>query len=256
MGSLRDVLSKYGLAAIAVIGGLILLVNSIMGGQNNLVIIGALTIIIAGCLIALFNSGVISVQLFRYFTATIIIASLAFMWLDYVSVQSKLDFLDEKDRREDIVVRRLMDIRSAQMSYKKVHGAFATNFDDLIKHIKDDSMAVVMAIGSVPDTLTELKAVELGIVTRDTHLISVRDTLFPPNYAVDSIRYVPNSGGQEFEIKAGEIEKNKLMVKVFEVFASNDKILHGLDLSEEYIDVSEGLRVGSMTEPHTRGNWE
>ena len=77
-------------------------------------------------------------------------------------------------------------------------------------HIKNDSMPVIKAIGFVPDTLTEAKAVELGIVTRDTLLISVRDTLFPKNYSVDSLRYVPTSDGKEFDMNAGEIEKNQL----------------------------------------------
>jgi hypothetical protein len=256
MENIKDIFSKYGFAALIILLGIILLAIAGSSGQNTLVIIGVITIILCAALIALNNSGVIPVKFTVIFVSVLILCSISFTWLDYDSVQNKIEFMAEQDKREARVVKRLIDIRSAQVSYKNLYGEYADNFDKLISHVMNDSMPVVKAIGFVPDTLTEAKAVELGIVTRDTLLISVRDTLFPSNYAVDSLRFVPNSKGGEFTLQAGEIEKNRLKVKVFEAFASNDKMLLGMDFSEEYIDMSEGLRVGSMTEPHTRGNWE
>lgn len=256
MGDFRNLLSRYGFASFIFLLGIILLSIAISSGQNALVIGSVFTIIISAALVVLSNSGVIPVKYTVALVVLAVIGSVYYIYLDYSSVQEKIDFIAEQKRREAIVVKRLMDIRSAQVSYKKLYGTYAGDFNSLINHVINDSLPVVKAIGFVPDSLTELKAVELGIVTRDTLLISVRDTLFPKNYPVDSLRYVPNSEGEEFSLQAGEVEKNQLTVKVFEAFANNDKILHGLDLSEEYIDLNDGLRVGSMTEPHTRGNWE
>lgn len=256
MKNYREFLSKYGFASLIIILGIILFTMATTGGQNIWVISGIVTVVLTAALIALSNSGVIPYKFTIVFVALTFIGSMTYVFLDYTSVQNKLDFIAEKKSRENRVVERLMDIRSAQVSYKKLYGAYAGNFNDLIKHVKNDSMPVVKAIGTVPDTLTEIKAVELGIVTRDTLKISVRDTLFPKNFPIDSLRYVPLSNGQEFRLQAGEVEKNKLTVKVFEAFADYNKILYGMDLSEDYIDLSKGLSVGSMTEPHIRGNWE
>ena len=255
-GLIREMISKFGFASLLTVLGLIALYVALSGGQNTYVILGLVTVILCAVLIAMNNSGVIPLKFTAILIVALVIGSVTFAYLNYDSVQNKLEFIAEQEKREDKVVQRLMDIRKAQVSFKKLYGEYAGSFDALITHVKNDSMPVVKAIGFVPDSLTEAKAVELGIVTRDTLLISVRDTLFPTDYFVDSLRYVPFSDGQEFELQAGEIEKNKLLVKVFQAFASNDKILNGMNLSEEFVDLDDGLMVGSMTDPHTRGNWE
>ncbi|MEQ8324136.1 MAG: hypothetical protein RIC15_08755 [Vicingaceae bacterium] len=256
MADFKGILSRFGFSSFLLVTGIILFFTALSGGQNGLVLAGIAAIVIGAILIILFNSGILKLNLLIVFLALVFAGVAFFAWLDYSSVQRKIDFVKVQDYRESKVVERLMDIRTAQVSYKKLYGQYAGNFDALINHVKNDSMPVVKAIGFVPDTLTEMKAVELGIVTRDTLLISVRDTLFKMDFPIDSLRYVPFSDGGEFKLESGEIEKNQLKVKVFEAFASNEKILHGLNLSEEYIDLEDGLRVGSMTEPHTRGNWE
>ena len=249
-------ISKFGFSTLLTVLGLLLLFVATTSGQNNLVLIGIATVVLCAVLISLSNAGIITTKFVVPMVALVILGAIAFTWLDYDSVQNKLEFVKEQKYRESKVVARLIDIRSAQVTYKRVHGEYAGTFDDLISHVNYDSISVVKAMGYVPDTLTELKAIELGIVSRDTLKISVKDTLFGKDFAIDSLRYVPYSGGQEYRLQSGEIEKNKLKVKVFEAFASYDKILNGMNLSEEYVNVEEGLHVGSMTEPHVRGNWE
>jgi len=256
MENIKDILSRYGFASLIIIVGIIVFAIAGTSGQNTMVMVGIVTVILCAAIIALSNSGVIPYKFTVVFVSFLAIGSLGFTYLNYDSIQNKLEFIAEQNRRKAKVVKRLIDIRSVQISYKKLYGEYAGNFDNLIGHVKNDSMPVIKADGFVPDSLTEAEAVEMGIVTRDTFLLSVRDTLFPSDYFVDSLRYVPFSDGEEFTLQAGEIEKNKLKVKVFEAFASYEKILHGMDFTEEYIDLSNGIRVGSMTDPHTRGNWE
>jgi hypothetical protein len=184
------------------------------------------------------------------------IAAVVLAWMIYDTIDSKIEFQKIAEKRKHKVVERLKDIRTAQISYKSTKGTYAKNFNQLVDFIKNDSMSYIKAIGTVPDTLTEVKAVEMGIVIRDTFKIAVRDTLFPANYPVDSLAYIPFSNQEQFQMDAGQIEKNKLTVQVFEAFAEYNKIYYGLNLSNENIKAGEGLRVGSMNDPSTTGNWE
>ena len=184
----------------------------------------------------------------------VVAAGLGYMVYD--SVNSKIEFNKEAEAREWKVAQKLMDIRRAQTSYKAIYGKYADSFDKLIGHVQFDSIPVVLATGSVPDTLSEAQAVELGYVVRDTSLISVRDTLFSAEYNVDSFSFVPFGAGEKFKIDAGEIEKNKMTIQVFEVSASLVQIYTGLDLSNESVKKDKVVKVGSMSEPTTSGNWE
>jgi hypothetical protein len=114
--------------------------------------------------------------------------------------------------------------------------------------------------GEVPDSLLgrESEALALGIITRDTTLIPVREVIFKENFQsiIDSLVYIPFSGGEEFTIASGELEKNKMKVKVFEVKAPLTALYKGLKTDNEGIDMSEFMAIGSMEEPTTNGNWK
>src|SRR5690606_16178545 len=99
--------------------------------------------------------------------------------------------------------------------------------------------------GFVPDSLTEQQAVEMGIVSRDTSFIAVRDSILK-NINIDSLKYIPFSGGEIFSIDAGQIEKNKVNVNVFEVSAKYGQFLKGLNTKNENVDLEKDLKVGSM----------
>ncbi|MDP6908754.1 MAG: hypothetical protein QF371_04570, partial [Flavobacteriales bacterium] len=113
---------------------------------------------------------------------------------------------------------------------------------------------VIKALGTVPDTLTEQQAVDLGLVTRDTILVSVKDSLFKQGGDINEVKWIPYSSNQEFKMESGIVEKGQVEVPVFEVFAQNVYIFEGIE--PEYYDPQKGLKVGSMTEPSTSGNWE
>ncbi len=188
------------------------------------------------------------------------IASLFVAYMIYDSIQSEIEFRKETERRKEVVVERLKQIREAEVMYKSRKGEYAKTFDQLINFLRNDSIEVVFSVGDLPDSLIgqEAKAIEMGIITRDTTLIPVRDTLFSGQFeqVVDSLPYIPFSGGKKFNIDAGEIESGKVKVKVFEVSASLGNIYRGLDLSNKNIDTSEVIKVGSMEEATLNGNWE
>lgn len=166
-------------------------------------------------------------------------------YLLFESIAKPIRFKAEKEKRYAVVIDRLKDIRTLQVAYKDVYGNFTESFDTLIHFVKFDSLPLIKAIGFVPDTLTEEKAVEMGLVTRETIKISVSDSLFKKNYSIDSIAYVPFTKSK-FKMGIGEIETgSKIKVKVFEV------------VDTEPFDASQILKVGSLTEANgNAGNWE
>ena len=191
----------------------------------------------------------------------LVVCLLAF--LVYNSIASKISFEEETKERRAQVIQRLKDLRVAQLAHKSVNNSYAKTFEDLLNFVKLDSFPVIKAIGTVPDTLSEEEAVQRGIVSRDTSYISVQDSIFSPRYlegrsgfSVDDLPKIPfGTNGEVFELEAGEIEKGKVNVKVFRIFAKFVIIYAGLDTENEAIDLEDGLGIGSMSEPSTSGNW-
>ena len=194
----------------------------------------------------------------------------------YLIIQEPIIFEKEKGIRKDAAVAKLKDIRQAQIAYKDLNGKFAANFNALINTLVNDSFPLIKAIGEAPDSLTEEQATAQGLIIRDTTLIPMIAHAFPPpkeyldnlnGYANEMRAYVdsmaqhikqlpaiPFSDGKNFDINAGEINKNRVTIQVFEISASESDYLNGL--ATKYINDSYRLRVGSMIEGTYTGNWE
>ncbi len=190
------------------------------------------------------------------FVALIAVAA----YMNYDSIQSKIELEKEIKKRNQVVQERLENIRDAQIEYKKIKGEYAGDFNKLLDFLNNDSIVLVYSEGEVPDSLIgqEARALELGIIVRDTTKVPVREELFKENFdkVVKDMNIVPFSDGVEFEIAAGEIEKGKVMVKVFEVKTPYKNVYNGLDLKNEGVDLDAYIAVGSMEEPTTNGNWK
>ncbi len=243
--------NKYILPGIIIVLGMLITIIGISQGQNNLFLIGGVGMIVVGGISLLGLMSVLSSKLQMVLIAILALLSISLIYLDYKSIKDPIDFIKKRDARYLKVEQRLKDIRKAQIIYKSVHGKYCDNFNDLLSFIKNDSLFVVNAIGMVPDTLSEDSAVILGIVSRDTMLVPVRDSVFSKRYLasrintfnIDSLPYVPFTK-TKFKIDAGHIEKNNVTVPVFLVEDSKP------------FDPKLVYRVGSMTEPITTGNWE
>ncbi len=175
----------------------------------------------------------------------LIVAIVVLAYFIYDSIRKPIRFQEERDKRYSQIIDRMKSIRTAELGFYDKYGRYTASFDSLINFIKRDSMPIVKAIGTVPDTLTEEQAVKMKLVYRDTINIAVKDTLFPKTFIADSLKFIPFSGGMEFQLKAGEIiTGSKVKVKVFEAIDPNP------------FDPTFQLKVGSMTEASTSGNWE
>lgn len=207
-------------------------------------------------------------------TAIQIILTIAILTLGYLcweSIQKPVRFKAARLMRQEKVIERLQQIRKAQRAYKSVYGKFTGSFDTLISFINNDSLPLIRMEGRLTDSMieegmTELKALKLGIIKRDTSYVAVKDSLFGKNFIADSIRYVPFTNNVEFTMAATSLETaSGVEVPVFEAKVHNNVYLQGLDrqlivnLNEEAeaYEKYPGLKVGSLTEANnSAGNWE
>lgn len=177
----------------------------------------------------------------------------------YQSIMEPVRINQEVAAREAAVVQRLRDIRQVQIAHRSRFGMFNSDLDSLVKFVRSDSLSVIRAFGAVPDTLTEAEAVRLGIVQRDTVWIRAADSLLVrARYPIDSLPYVPFTDGVRFVMDAGKIERGFTKLPVFEAFAVPSDYLRDIDRWRIYYtrDIERGLRVGSLIEASTDGNWE
>jgi type II secretory pathway pseudopilin PulG len=188
-------------------------------------------------------------------------------YLIYNSVNGPIEFNKVKQQRFAKVVSVLKDIRDAQEAYKSSNGKYANDFNSLISFVdtgkyiitqqRDTSFMEFDKTYGI-DLLREMKIVDtLGFV-------SVKDSLFKNNLRYKSMMNVPNGNGAKFEMKADIIEKSGYKAPVFEAKVKKDVVLsdqpkdllarENVQISVEEVNGSE-IKVGSLTEVSTNGNW-
>ncbi|MCF8301633.1 MAG: hypothetical protein K9I94_00050 [Bacteroidales bacterium] len=190
-----------------------------------------------------------------------IVLAIAIVALGYLvvdSIMTPVKFKQERMSREKRVIERLKNIRQAERTYKSINNRYTGSFDTLVDFLKTGKIPVVKVLPDPTDT-TFTKTIKdtLGYV-------NVADSLFRTGYTIDSLRYIPFSGGEKFELSADRITKGGVEVSVVEAKAHYNTFLKGMNpqlvrnliAGEEQIERYPGLKFGSMEEPSTDGNWE
>jgi len=178
----------------------------------------------------------------------------------YESIMEPVRFNKEKQQREKVVIERLKDIRSSQFIFKQLSGAYAQDFDTLISFLKIAEIPVVKIIPDPNDTTYTLT------INDTVGYIKVADSLFGKrnNFKYTQLKTIPFSGGEIFFMQADTIERGGVEVHVFEAKAPFTSFLKGMNeqavinIIAKFEDIERypGLRVGSLIEPSTDGNWE
>ncbi len=188
----------------------------------------------------------------------IVIVALGYMVYD--SIMEPVRFKKEQRQREKIVIERLKDIRSSQFIFKQMNGAYAPNFDTLVSFLKIAEIPVVKIIPDPTDTTYTLT------INDTVGYVNVADSLFGKrdNFKYTQLMIVPFSDGEIFAMQSDTIERGGVEVHVFEAKAPftaflkdmNEQAVINIIAKFEDIERYPGLRVGSLTEPSTDGNWE
>lgn len=183
-------------------------------------------------------------------------------WMIYKSVQEPVVFEKQRRLRESVCIDRLKDIRTLQVAFKAKYNRFTGDMDSLIDFYNTGIMTIVRQIGSFDDSA----AVAQKRVFRDSIKIAVKDTLLKrPGFVVDSLKYIPFSGGKEMLMNAVVARVSGVDVPLFEAAAPYDYLLLGLErqlvvnlnADREIQGRYKGLKVGSIEAPNNNaGNWE
>lgn len=177
----------------------------------------------------------------------------------YDSITEPMEFQRLKNERETVVVNKLKDIRTSQQVYRQLKGSYSNNFDSLTAFMKIAEIPIVMMVPDPEDTTFT------RTINDTVGYIIVADSLFKyKDYTIDQLNQIPYADGDLFEMDADTIERGGVKVHVFEALAPYSSYLKGLDkqavinliAKQEDIERYPGLKVGSMTEPSTNGNWE
>ncbi len=187
----------------------------------------------------------------------LLIVIVVLVYFVYESIMEPVRFRQEVQARENEIIQRLRDIREVQRSHRSRYQSFTGDLDSLVMFYNLDSLALVRAIGHVPDTLTETEAIRLGLVQRDTIWIAASDSLLRnARYPIEELPYVPYGQGERFQMSSGFIERGYVKLPVFEASVEPVVYMNDLDRWRVYYTREDGLKVGSMQEAVLDGNWE
>lgn len=190
-------------------------------------------------------------------------------YLVFNAVYEPIQFNKLKEKRYAKVIERMQDIRAAQLAYREVTGQYAKDFDGLIQFIDTAEFVVVQRRDTTVMDEVYRKAYGVDrymdiIITDTLGYSSVKDSIFKSD-RYKQMRKVPVEGvDAEFEMDAGTIVKNNNTFPVFEVKVNKSVILHDQDkdlvLQEKQVMSVDGvngefIRVGSMEDVNTSGNW-
>ena len=220
------------------------------------------------------------------------IAAVGCVYGIYRSIMKPVNFNKEKERRKEVAVQRLKDIRTLEVAFKGVNGRYTADIDSLINFYNTGKMDIIMQVGSNDDSLAmentkrvkdraflklskeeqnarlmELYRQGQKLVFSISTPIAVKDTLFNnrPDFFVDSLKYIPFSGKQLVETDAIVKTVSGVQVPLFEARMPWKALLKGMDnqlrinLDAELEDQDKfpGLQVGSVNQPNNNaGNWE
>jgi hypothetical protein len=234
---------------LIILGGALLIVGA-MQGQNTWVMLGAGLALIAGLVSVMLQLGLISRKGGMILGVVFALLAVVLAYRNYRSVVEVIEFNEKKLANDRLVIQGLKDMRTAQLGYKEAFGGYTGNLEVLAEFVQKGHIPMIKAIGQVPDTLSELEALELGIIVRDTILAPALDSLFLSPRVQDGRAYPfdPNTftkapSGAPFLLKAGVINSSGRNVPVFLVRDPQPMVK------------GDTLLVGNMDKASTSGNW-
>lgn len=193
-------------------------------------------------------------------------------WKVYTSIIGPVKFNEVKEARYSKVIKNLKDIQAAELAHKEITGNFTGNFDSLVQFIETAKFAITQRRDTSYADVEKNKAfgisegyfVERSLIDTLGYTM-VKDSLFKGSDRYKNMMNIPIDGvDAKIELQAGNINKNDVQYSVFEARVSKDALLGDLDkdllMQEKQVQSVDGvngeyIKVGSMSEVNTSGNW-
>ena len=203
----------------------------------------------------------------------LVLVALVVVALAYITIQSVLAPVnfDKKQAKIEVELQKLASLEEA---YKSVYDKYA-NKEELIDFVQNGRVFYVRAEGDYTSAmrdqgLSEEDAARRGLIRRDTIWVAAKDTLLNDGTDLAKLFIIPNNPDSSIHVVASSIEQEvgeaKIQMPVFQASASYESYLNPLNNPRRVREKVEaaraktnaypGLRVGSLTEAKTNGNWE
>lgn len=173
-------------------------------------------------------------------------------YLLYESIREPIDFEKEKVKRENAVSEKLRTIRTAQQFYRDITGRFAGSFDTLSHVLRNDSFMTVRVSGEVD---------EEGEYRMDSIFTPAIDTVQKMGWNLDSLKFVPFTDGDTFEMQADTIQYQETRSPVVQVGVKRKQFMGPwgdprFAKYDDRYDPESMIKFGDMNRPSLSGNWE
>jgi hypothetical protein len=190
----------------------------------------------------------------KIFTYVLLIPIVILAYLIYDGIRGPIEEQKRIAAIEARVIDKLKMLRQLQLGYYSVNGSYAGKWQDLINFANQGRFLNVQRREIIiPDIRPGVDSVRVEIDTLGT--VAVRDSLFPtsryPDFDPATLPVIPGSGGKQFELFAGKVNRNNLNVDVFEI-----KDTAPVNPARRAKNNEKALKVGSREEATTAGNWE
>ena len=190
------------------------------------------------------------------------------VYVIYDQISTPIRFENVKKAKEEAVIERIKDIRTAERAFKSKYQHFTGDFDTLINFVLNDSIEGQRRIVDEDDSVAMAQLKKAGKKNIETFTIFAPKKLSPDQ--VKNFRYIPGTNKQaEFTIAAGMVTtESKVVVPVVEVKAPYVKFLDTVTFRQEVINLIKapevvaydkypGIKFGSMEGANNEaGNWE
>ena len=183
----------------------------------------------------------------------LIVAGLVYVL--YSSISEPIAFKNEYEKRKSAVVGQLTKIRTAQEAYRDITGEFAGSFDTLVQVLTNDSFVVIGVVGDEDDENYD------GPILYDTTKFSALDSMVTLGISVDSLKFVPFTTDDTFNIQADTLTYQNTLVNVVEVGTTYKQFMgpyadQRFAKYDEKYNPNGWIKFGNLNKPNLAGNWE
>lgn len=188
------------------------------------------------------------------------IAVIILGFLLYSSIMKPIRFQEELTTRNAQIANRIKDIRTAQTFYKQFNNAYTSSFDTLFDFLKTGRIPIIKMVADPTDTTFSRS------ISDTIGYVAIQDSLFSkrPNFKIQDMAIIPFTDGRKFEMNTDKIDKGGVMVPVIEILVPYEYYLSdlpeqdvvNLEATQLSINRYPGIRMGSLVEATTDGNWE
>ena len=204
--------------------------------------------------------------------------TLLFGYLIYESIQDPIRFDKLKEKRFQIAVNKMLDIKAVQQAYKSINGKYTDNLDSLITFIENEKFTIIERKDTSIIDVEKNRAFGLTVqangtggyfkdivVTKELGKVSIKDSLFKGSDRYKRLNVVKIDNIEaKIDLKSGFIKREDLKIPVFEAKLEKAKLLTDQDQSlvakEKKVVSVDGINgeyilLGSMEEVSMSGNW-